>query len=1374
MQDQGKTKLPLTQSQLSIWASQKLQPDSPSHNIVYTFEIEGPLNTTVFKRAFANLTAETDIFNITFGENQGEPFQLKTDITKFELPILDVTSLSEKEVEKQIYEKTLEPIDIGHQVFDALLLQKQNSTIWLLKFHHLVTDAISYQILYRRLSVLYANLMSKEVEDKNIPGKYLDYVLFENDAVYREGFSEHSDYWKEKSLQAVDEIKFYGEKKAPNTTAAERIIVNLGSKRLEKLKTVSQLSQVRGWTPSLTLYNIFMTVYASFIHRVTGSDHIAIGSPSHNRNEPKFNNTPGLFVEVLPYYFDITEKESFQSLLQKVKIESNNFLKNVSPGMVGNVKDQQIAAVLNFINAEFPDFHGMPTKVKWVHNGHIDDSHDIRCHIFDFEGDGDYYIAFDLNTSVFNEEKRRVVPQHFLLLLDAFLENLQSEIASIPLVKPTFSDESNFPQQNSSKTKTLYEEFKLQAEKNPNSIALQSKAETLTYRNLFHKVDILANHLISNGVQRGSKVALHLQRSTDYVISVLSILKIGAVFVPIATDQPLERLKYNVHKANCSFLLCQKEIPLEIAFTNLNLFNWSKPQPENFDFKISSEHQLSYILFTSGSTGNPKGVAISNGALINYLHWAKITYEVDDKSIFPLFTSIGFDLTITSLFLPLISGGKIIIYPEKSSGPDTSLLDVVTDNLVNTIKLTPSHLALLADRDMSTSKIDIMILGGEDLKVAVAKKLKNQFHPQLRIINEYGPTEATVGCIYTEFDEARHDQTSVPIGKPIDNTQVYILDQHMNMVPNGVQGELYLSGKGLAEGYVGEHELTTEKFLENPYSQQTKIYKTGDLARRNTNQELEFLGRIDDQIKLRGHRIELSEIEAQLLNIEGVESCSVVVVSGNKPANNQETTNCVKCGLPSNYPSTDFDELGVCHLCRAFESYEEKAHRYFKNDNALVQLLTSKREENPNYDCISLLSGGKDSTYVLARLVNMGLKVLAFTMDNGYISQQAKVNIDKIVKNLGVDHVYGKTPHMNEIFVDSLHRHQNVCNGCFKTIYTLSTSIALEKQIPFIVTGLSRGQFFETRLTEELFWDDHLNTEKIDQTILDARKLYHQENDAVKKLLDTSMFDDECVFEKIQYVDFYRYSDVSLDEMLQYLKDEVGWVRPTDTGRSTNCLINQVGIYVHKKELGYSNYSFPYSWDVRLGHKTREETLDEINEVIDETEVKRIMSEIGYSKEDEEGGANSDRLVAYYTGNPGVSVKQLNTTLREQLPSYMVPSQFKQLNELPLTKNGKVDKKALQQLTSLQIELDTPYEAPRNEIEELLEGIWKEVLKLDKVGIHDDFIALGGHSLAAIRVTARLNEEIETNFPLNKVFEYPSIKAYANYIEKTLTELLEN
>ena len=284
--------------------------------------------------------------------------------------------------------------------------------------------------------------------------------------------------------------------------------------------------------------------------------------------------------------------------------------------------------------------------------------------------------------------------------------------------------------------------------------------------------------------------------------------------------------------------------------------------------------------------------------------------------------------------------------------------------------------------------------------------------------------------------------------------------------------------------------------------------------------------------------------------------------------------------------------------------------------------------------------------------------------------------------------------------------------------------------------------------------------------------MYHRESDAVKELLNVSAFEDDAVFEKVQFVDFYRYSDVRLEDLLTYLDTKIGWVRPTDTGRSTNCLINQVGIYVHKKEEGYSNYAFPYSWDVRLGHKKRQESLEEINEVIDEHEVHRIMDEIGYDRSEKEG-PQGEKLVAYFTGNPEISVNGVKDYLSEKLPSYMVPVIFKHLEELPLTKNGKVDKKALENLNSVQLNMGTPYIAPRNDIEELLEEIWKEVLQLKKVGVHDDFIGLGGHSLAAIRVTARVNEEIGTDFPLNQIFERPTIATYATFIEETLTALLK-
>ena len=311
-------------------------------------------------------------------------------------------------------------------------------------------------------------------------------------------------------------------------------------------------------------------------------------------------------------------------------------------------------------------------------------------------------------------------------------------------------------------------------------------------------------------------------------------------------------------------------------------------------------------------------------------------------------------------------------------------------------------------------------------------------------------------------------------------------------------------------------------------------------------------------------------------------------------------TYCRRCGLPSNYPKVVFDREEICGVCRSYEEIGGRAEAYFEGMDRLRAVFErTGRRKRGTYDCLALLSGGKDSTYVLCRLVDMGLVPLAFTLDNGYISEEAKGNIRRVVESLGVDHEFATTSSMNEIFRDSLTRFSNVCNGCFKAIYTLSIARARELGIPVIVTGLSRGQFFETRLTEDLFRGERFEPEDVDRAVLAARKAYHRVDDAVSRCLDVSMFESDEVFEEVEFVDFYRYCDTSLADLIDYLGERVPWVRPSDTGRSTNCLINDVGIYIHKKERGFHNYALPYSWDVRLGHKTRVEALDELDDEID-------------------------------------------------------------------------------------------------------------------------------------------------------------------------------
>src|SRR5680860_151391 len=1383
-------KVKLTAGQMSLWTGQKMNPDAPLYNTACSYDILGPINTGMFKAAFQQLLNTTDAFQIRFSEDDGIPYQSVRALPDFELEILDFSENPEDAaISEWLLQRSRLPLDLSFQVFDTAVLKiTENRYIWYLNMHHLVTDGVSRKMVFKRMAGLYADLLADTTTKPTIESpSYLEYVTSELERRTAQG---EKKYHESPKIYTSREVPvFYGVKPRTRATEATRVPILLGPERSEKLKRLLKHPDVRGFTEQQTLFTILSGLLFIYMYRVSGQKTLTLGALLHNRVSRKFRDTVGYFLEIYPLATEIGEKDTFRTLLQRVRFENNESLKQALQDSADKEAGSGFNAVLNFIHTSFPDFNGFKTTSKWIYTGHIDSNHHIRCHVLDYDPDAEIRLFFDLNHGTFGPELIQKVPHHFLNVLDAMLADMDLDIEkpslSTSIEKQLFLKEDSAPSETPNSIVACFEK---NATEHPNAVALQYKKETFTYAGLNKKANQLARYLQKKGIGEDDKVALYLHRSSEYIISVLAVLKTGATFIPIASDQASDRIAYILSDAGCSLLLTEQslrqKLDLEGLRQKLDLDRISILTLSEEKNRLSEEATsnlglaadpkgLAYVLYTSGSTGRPKGVLIPHAAISNYLFWAGNRYQIDQKSVFPLFTSIGFDLTLTSTFLPLINGGRIIAYQENRTGPDMTLLQVVEDNLVNVIKLTPSHLALLQGRNLSSSPIKTMIVGGEDFKAQLAKSIASNFPKDLKIFNEYGPTEATVGCIVSEFDAEDHTDTSVPIGKTIANMQAYVLDNHLNLVPKGVIGELYLSGKGLANGYANADAMTASKFVDQPFTKNCKTYRTGDQARINASGDFEYLGRIDNQVKLRGHRIELSDIEANLAAHPEIENCTVVLVSDRKTVPENEVVNCVQCGLPSNYPHIDFDEYGVCQLCTAFSNYEEKVNRYFKNDAELVRILTSKRGENPTYDCISLLSGGKDSTYVLGRLIDMGLRVLAFTMDNGYISDQAKENIDRIVTQLGVDHVYGETPHMNEIFVDSLHRHHNVCNGCFKTIYTLSTQIALEKEIPFIITGLSRGQFFETRLTEELFWEDTLDTTKIDDTILEARKLYHREKDAVKRLLDVSAFEDDAVFEKVQFVDFYRYSDVSLEELLIYLKDKIGWVRPTDTGRSTNCLINQVGIYVHKKEEGYSNYAFPYSWDVRLGHKTRDESLVEINETIDETEVKRIMKEIGYERS-EADQQPSEKLVAYFTGNPDASVKDLQQYLADKLPTYMVPALFKHMDEMPLTKNGKVDKNALQNLSSAQLSMDTPYAAPRNEIEELLERIWKEVLQLKKIGVYDDFIALGGHSLAAIRVTARVNEEIEVDFPLSKIFERPTIAEYATFIEETLTELLEN
>ncbi|HWW73429.1 MAG TPA: AMP-binding protein, partial [Duganella sp.] len=776
--------------------------------------------------------------------------------------------------------------------------------------------------------------------------------------------------------------------------------------------------------------------------------------------------------------------------------------------------------------------------------------------------------------------------------------------------------------------------------------------------------------------------------------------------------------------------------------------------------------QEAYRIYTSGSTGVPKGVMVPHGGLVNYIWWARSHYLTPDIGSVALYSSLSFDLTITSIFVPLIAGLTVHVYADRDDDVP-ALYQVIEDNQVDLLKLTPSHLALFNTLPLAGSRLKTLIVGGEDLRTEVALAAHKKLHGNVRIYNEYGPTETVVGCMIYRYDPARDLQGSVPIGAPIANTSIVLLDQQLRPVKPGDIGEIHIGGAGVALGYRNQAELTARHFIDHPGEPGSRLYASGDLGRINSSGRLHFLGRKDLQIKLRGYRIEPGELESLLLSYPGIVECSVDTTHAARGRREAAGTRfCSQCGIASTYPNTSFDEHMRCNHCAAFNQYKDVIDSYFGTMDDLQAIVDGLRARaHPRYDCIVALSGGKDSTYALCKVIDMGARVLAFTLDNGYISDQAKANIDRVVQALGIDHRYLSTPHMDAIFADSLQRHSNVCNGCFKTIYTMAINLAQEVGVDDIVMGLSKGQLFETRLTE-LFREKTFDPVKFERNLTDARKIYHRIDDAVARLLDTSCVTQDAVIEKVRFIDFYRYCNVQRHAMYAYIEQRVGWSRPSDTGRSTNCLINDVGIYVHNHERRYHNYSLPYSWDVRVGHISREDAMRELDDStdIDEARVTAIMHDIGYTLD---AGDDENQLVAYYVAPSEIAAGALREFIGRSVPAYMQPAYYVQLDRMPLTPNGKVNRQALPKPTAEQSSAVSEAVAPRNALEAQIATIWSDVLQIDRVGVHDNFFAMGGNSLPALMLLYKLAAQFGRTVSIEAFSARPTISALAEQLQAT-------
>lgn len=1363
------TAYPLTAFQRKLWAGQQLAPQSPLYNMALAVKI--------------NTALDADRLNTVWGQLQGAHPSLRFRIEKQDdtlvqiaddnvLPIEqhDFSGAQDPDAEAQAFLKdTTKTLFSAGSVLTRCLLLKLSDELWIwyIKQHHVVTDAQSFTSIWQSVDSAYHQ------RDGDTTQPYPDYVQHVAKTAIPTNLQT---YWE---AQRAQQPLSLASSRTTQTTGSLRQPLALTPAKLEQLTQLVALNSVRSFSGHLSKQVLFMTLLTAYLHRISNDTTITLGVPVPNRDQPQFRHTPGLFVEVLPLQLEVRANDTFNTLATRTRSALLDHFKHARSGACEYGQGAMVSAVVNYINATLvPWGEHTPIEATWIHPDHADQQHAVRLQVSDWTNSGVPTLELDSNLGVFTEQQQKCMPGHWWQLFDAMSRDADSAVGSVPLL---LDDDKHRMQQRqlshnwpaAANTHPVLERIVSKAHEQPDAIALRQNTVALSYRKLDELSTLIADRLQAMGIGRGHRVALQMQRSSAWVVSALGVMKSGAAYVPIDANTPEGRLATIVADAEPAVLLtddatggCSKEdvtnngVP-RIQYEDLisRVFTASV-KPAQCTLGNSS---TAYVLYTSGSTGKPKGVVVSNDALGNYINWASAFYAKDKPANMPLFTPLGFDLTVTSLFLPLVTGGTLHVYPEQHAQADTGVMDVFNNPQLDIVKLTPAHLALIQHLDLSNNNTQQLIVGGESLQKTLAHRVAQSFGGDVQIHNEYGPTECTVGCVVHTYhpDDAG---ATVPIGKPVSGVQTHVLNADLQIQPAGSLGELYLSGASLADGYWNNNELTQQAFSTQAHLGNTRLYKTGDVVHLNPHGQLIYHGRTDTQIKVRGVRIELDEIQNTCLAIESVTDC--LVVHSAPSVSTEEEQFCTRCGLSSRFPDATLDASKLCSLCIQYDNYRDRTRAYFRSMSDLSTLI-DKVKETPSgdYDCIVLLSGGKDSTYALSRMMDTGLRIMAFTLDNGYISDQAKANIDRVCKTLQVDHRYGQTPHMNEIFVDSLKRYSNVCNGCFKVLYTLAMELANDLNVSTIVTGLSQGQFFETRLTEELFTSDQFTIQHIDASILSARKAYHLVDDAVSKCMNVEHVRQPGIFERIQIIDFYRYCDVSLEQMYDYLSSRVPWIRPDDTGRSTNCLINDAGIHVHKVERGFHNYSLPYSWDVRLGHKQRDEALHELNDDIDLPDVNRILDEIGYTITPL-GESNTNEIALYYTSTDStvdsaeVRQKLLNTLPRWMQPQYIVP-----LPAFPINNNGKIDRTALPKPALSRDLLSTQYQKPGTDTETWMASLWTKLLKVDSVGVNDNFFELNGDSLTAIRMASLINQE-GYNCTVADLFAHPTVGGLCDVLKR--------
>ncbi|MCY7976060.1 non-ribosomal peptide synthetase [Bacillus inaquosorum] len=871
---------PLSFSQKRLYALHQLADDSTGYNMPAVLELRGNLDRQRLRSVLTELVNRHEALRTVFVLDRGEPVQIIYPEMAFDLKELEMES--EQMLESAI-ESFIKPFDLSSgPLFRACVITMGNNRgFLLLDMHHIIADGVSMSSLVQEFTDLYCE---KELPALNL--HYKDFAVWQQEKYPKELYKKQEAYWLDQLGGSLPVLELPLDKTRPRLPdfSGGTIEVNIDK------DTADELHRLMVETGT-TLYMILLAVYSILLSKLSGQEDIVVGTPAAGRPHADLERVIGMFVNTLAMRSQPEGHKTFSSYLQDIRhlaltaYEHQDYPFEELADKLDTHREVNrnplFDAMLVLQSGEDFQFEVPGLSISSVTPKHDISKFDLTLHAE--EHSGGIHCRFEYSTALFEEETIARWASHFIELVKSVTADTEMRISEMQLLPDPernlllekMGQYAAYP-----RNENIVSLFEKQAAEHSEHLAVVYGHSQLTYRDLNEKAERTAAMLIKQGVRTGDIVGLMLDRSPDMIIGILSILKAGGAYLPIDPEYPQERISFMLNDSGAEMLLTERGQNKPADYNGHILYiNEVENDSIPADLKIQTlADQPAYVIYTSGTTGQPKGVIVEHRNVISLLKHQNLPFKFGHEDVWTFFHSYCFDFSVWEMFGALLNGSTLVVVSKETARDPHAFRLLLKKERVTVLNQTPTAFYGLMHEDQNhTDRLNIryVIFGGEALQPGMLQSW-NKKYPDTDLINMYGITETTVHVTFKKLSAADIAKNKSNIGRPLSTLQAYVMDAHMNLQPIGVPGEMYIGGEGMARGYLNRDELTADRFVPNPYLPGDRLYRTGDLAKRLSNGELEYLGRIDDQVKVRGHRIELGEIQAALLQLPAIKEAAVI------------------------------------------------------------------------------------------------------------------------------------------------------------------------------------------------------------------------------------------------------------------------------------------------------------------------------------------------------------------------------------------------------------------------------------------------------------------------------------------------------------------